>query len=382
MKKNEKITIKVLSAIGFVASAICYFFPFVKIEIGSSGDTVQSFLELFLGNEYSEYVNFSPMNVLKMLLNLREEFDEVTGYIVLAVFLFVIPFVLSITSAILVFVLKPKLSGVLLCCTAGYGMLADIALRILLAKTKIETFLISVSLDELFSFDSASYINFILFSLCLIAAIALIVPDRTDGNYYMNGQLDPQYYDTAANDYRAGNYYNNGDYPVNNGDYPMNGEIGYAPPDGPTRGIYYYGDDTEPGTARNGYAEEDEPTVSVRGKAVTQPESDFRKTVGYIVCEKGMYAGTSFPVGESETLVLGRDSKQCNIVLDENDLYIGRRHCEILFDGQRNQFFVKACSVNGVKLKNGKKIEKDDSAFLPRGTTVYLGSGDNVFNLR
>ena len=371
--KNEKITIKVMSAIGFVASAICYFFPFVKIEIGSSGDTVQRFLELFLGNEYSEYVNFSPMNVLKMLLNLREEYDEVTGYIVLAIFLFEIPFVLSIASAILAFVLKPKLSGVLLCCTAGYGMFADIVLRILLAKTKIETFLINVSLDELFSFDIAAYINFILFSVCLITAIALIVPDRTtDGNYYMNEQFDPQPYGPDPKGYGTG-YSGNGDYPVDVGG-------GYSP-DGPTIGIYNGGGIIS-GMPQDDYPGWNTPIGGTNEAPVTIPEQEFRKTVGYIVCEKGMYEGTSFPVGESETLVLGRDSKQCNIVLDENDLYIGRRHCEISFDGQRNQFFVKACSVNGVKLKNGKKIEKDDSAFLPRGTTVYLGSGENVFNLR
>ena len=56
--RNEKITIKVLSAIGFAASAICYFFPFVKIEIGSSGDTVQSFLELFFGQRIQRVCQF------------------------------------------------------------------------------------------------------------------------------------------------------------------------------------------------------------------------------------------------------------------------------------------------------------------------------------
>ena len=155
---------------------------------------------------------------------------------------------------------------------------------------------------------------------------------------------------------------------------------GYSP-DGPTIGIYNGGGIIS-GMPQDDYPGWNTPIGGTNEAPVTIPEQEFRKTVGYIVCEKGMYEGTSFPVGESETLVLGRDSKQCNIVLDENDLYIGRRHCEISFDGQRNQFFVKACSVNGVKLKNGKKIEKDDSAFLPRGTTVYLGSGENVFNLR
>ena len=97
----------------------------------------------------------------------------------------------------------------------------------------------------------------------------------------------------------------------------------------------------------------------------------------------GYYTGYKFPLGDRETLSIGRDSKLAQVVFadSEDSKKISRLHCLISFSGARGMYTVTDRSSNGTYRSDGSQLPPSTPVDLPRGTTIYLGSPNNSFIL-
>lgn len=94
----------------------------------------------------------------------------------------------------------------------------------------------------------------------------------------------------------------------------------------------------------------------------------------------GMYAGSTFPLTPNQPVVLGRDGAVAQIVFSQEAQKISRRHCEVMFNSQTQQYRVTDFSSNGTYV-NGKRLPANAPIKLARGTEVSLGDNNNVIKL-
>ena len=104
---------------------------------------------------------------------------------------------------------------------------------------------------------------------------------------------------------------------------------------------------------------------------------------GVIVGVSGTYANASFDIADGAELVFGRDPQAANIVLDQTDTDVSRKHASIRFDARTNQYAVTDLnSSTGTYLENGTQIPKGQTQYVARGSVVYFGSTKkNAFRL-
>lgn len=104
-----------------------------------------------------------------------------------------------------------------------------------------------------------------------------------------------------------------------------------------------------------------------------QPEPALRGVAG-------MYAGSVFKLKPDQTVVLGRDPKQAQIVFSQGADRISRRHCSVMFSSRLGQYQVVDHSSNGTFV-SGSRLQLNVPVTLPRGTQLALGSNDNIIRL-
>lgn len=104
-----------------------------------------------------------------------------------------------------------------------------------------------------------------------------------------------------------------------------------------------------------------------------QPEPALRGVAG-------MYAGSVFKIKPDQTVVLGRDPKQAQIVFSQGADKISRRHCSVMFSSRLGQYQVVDHSSNGTFV-SGSRLQLNVPVTLPRGTQLALGSNDNIIRL-
>jgi hypothetical protein len=97
----------------------------------------------------------------------------------------------------------------------------------------------------------------------------------------------------------------------------------------------------------------------------------------------GYYTGYQFPLGDGESISIGRDSKLAQIVFadSEDSRKISRLHCTVSFSASRGVYTVTDKSSNGTFRADGSQLPPNTPAELSRGTAIYLGSPDNSFRL-
>lgn len=100
---------------------------------------------------------------------------------------------------------------------------------------------------------------------------------------------------------------------------------------------------------------------------------------GIITGVKGKFKGAKIPVKSGESILIGRDIKRCQIILDENS--ISRKHCMIQYDPMTGNYIVVDDSANGTFAKNGKKLPSKRRLSLSPGTVIRIGKSDNFFQL-
>lgn len=105
------------------------------------------------------------------------------------------------------------------------------------------------------------------------------------------------------------------------------------------------------------------------------------KAVAQLHAISGMYAGADFNIAEGEEIVLGRDPSLCNIIFDQSNASISRRHCTIRFSPAENCYFVTDWSKNGTFTRDGVRLQPQVAAPISRGTEIYLGNEEEAFRL-
>ncbi len=94
----------------------------------------------------------------------------------------------------------------------------------------------------------------------------------------------------------------------------------------------------------------------------------------------GMYAGSNFPLTPDQPVILGRDSAAAQIVFSQGAQKISRRHCEVMFNSQTQQYRVTDFSSNGTYV-NGSRLPANAPVKLARGTEISLGDSNNIMKL-
>jgi len=98
----------------------------------------------------------------------------------------------------------------------------------------------------------------------------------------------------------------------------------------------------------------------------------------YLICTKGNFAGTTFPV--SGTLSIGRDPKRCQIVFPNDAKGISSLHCEVRQQPSGVTLTDKG-STYGTFLAGGRKLGANESVTLKSGDSFYLADNKNEFKV-
>ena len=109
---------------------------------------------------------------------------------------------------------------------------------------------------------------------------------------------------------------------------------------------------------------------------------------GVIEGLNGMYKGARFKLSGGESIVLGRDSAQCNLVFDQFNAEISNVHCRITYNdmsgytGGKSGYTVTDYSKNGTFVDGSKqRLQSGVPVSLPKGTKIYLATEKNMFLL-
>jgi Zn-dependent protease with chaperone function len=82
-------------------------------------------------------------------------------------------------------------------------------------------------------------------------------------------------------------------------------------------------------------------------------------------------------------IVMGRDSKESNVIIPQAEGSISRRHCIVRFDGDGTNIMLEDLgSRNGTFLNNGRKLEPGMPHRLQSGERFYLAQPDILFELQ
>lgn len=136
-----------------------------------------------------------------------------------------------------------------------------------------------------------------------------------------------------------------------------------------------------------GQGEEEESTEFITGRLGSHTMAEGSPVsvrpssapAGNILCVSGEYAGMQIPVGEEETIVIGRDAKECNLVV--GGAKVSRRHCAISWFSRTNRYTLTDFSSNGTFYQDGKRIPPNTTVEIMPGTLIYLGDRENSFRI-
>lgn len=98
-----------------------------------------------------------------------------------------------------------------------------------------------------------------------------------------------------------------------------------------------------------------------------------------IICEKGVLAGRTFPVGSS--VIIGRNTQKCGLCFPVDTKGVSGVHCEIRKTANGYEIIDRGSSY-GTSLGNGQKLTPNVPVFLPDGTYFMIGSADQLFQIK
>lgn len=110
-----------------------------------------------------------------------------------------------------------------------------------------------------------------------------------------------------------------------------------------------------------------------------QPVSPVPQRSAVITGMKGIMANRSFEINGG--IILGRNSQKCNVCFPVDSKGISGVHCQIRQSGGGYEI-VDLGSSNGTFLGNGQKLTPNVPVFIPDGTYFYLGSAEQLFQIK
>lgn len=114
------------------------------------------------------------------------------------------------------------------------------------------------------------------------------------------------------------------------------------------------------------------------GPVYTDPIPSVK--VGTLIGVKGTFAGYRFDMVNGEEIVIGKDAKEAQVVIETAYKEISRKHVGVRYDIIRDQYCVVDYSSNGTWV-NGSKMIPGQEAYLPHGTELKLANDKNIFRL-
>ncbi|MDE7290297.1 MAG: FHA domain-containing protein [Oscillospiraceae bacterium] len=94
---------------------------------------------------------------------------------------------------------------------------------------------------------------------------------------------------------------------------------------------------------------------------------------------KGIMANRSFNINGS--IVLGRNSQKCNVCFPVDSKGISGVHCQIR-QANGGYEIMDLGSSNGTFLGSGQKLTPNVPVYIPDGTYFYLGSAEQLFQIK
>ena len=105
-----------------------------------------------------------------------------------------------------------------------------------------------------------------------------------------------------------------------------------------------------------------------------------RIPAGSVEVLNGNMKGAQIPLFQGESLVVGRDSRLCNLVVEGPK--VSRKHCVIEWDDQKQIYLVTDFSSNGTKIQGGEKLPAHAVFRAEPGTVLELGSPSDQLCLK
>lgn len=93
----------------------------------------------------------------------------------------------------------------------------------------------------------------------------------------------------------------------------------------------------------------------------------------------GMFRGQKYSLSQNEKVCIGRVAETCQVVIIFDK--ISRRHCTVEYNGLTDMYMVTDHSANGTYVDDRRRLPKEETKFLPRGTVLSLGTSDNRVKL-
>ena len=88
----------------------------------------------------------------------------------------------------------------------------------------------------------------------------------------------------------------------------------------------------------------------------------------------GVLAGREWPVGP-EGQVVGRDPRECTVLVPDTADEISRRHCTVRWDPAERRFVVTDDgSTNGTYVGDGRRLTEGAPLALAPGSRLFLGT--------
>ena len=95
----------------------------------------------------------------------------------------------------------------------------------------------------------------------------------------------------------------------------------------------------------------------------------------------GTFSNTVFPLSQG-TITMGRNPQVAQIVFQEKDSLISKRHCVLRLDHHAGGVLLEDCnSRNGTYLDNGEKLRSGEPRLLRSGGRFYLGNRSYLFQV-
>lgn len=116
--------------------------------------------------------------------------------------------------------------------------------------------------------------------------------------------------------------------------------------------------------------------------AASAPQPASAPAVGrsaVITGTKGIMANRSFSI--NGTIILGRNSQKCNVCFPVDSKGISGVHCQIR-QANGGYEIMDLGSSNGTFLGSGQKLTPNVPVFIPDGTYFYLGSAEQLFQIK
>ena len=101
---------------------------------------------------------------------------------------------------------------------------------------------------------------------------------------------------------------------------------------------------------------------------------------GCIVGVKGSCSGYNFDLNPGEEIIIGKDAKVSNVVIDPVYKEISRKHVSVVYDAERDVYRVTDYSSNGT-WADEQRLIRNETINLRRGTVLKLANDKNVFRL-